>query len=229
MGIWAVALTVLGAGLFIGAGSGLRYFLSDEYSHQWLPAHSMEPTYSEGDEVWFGRVAPQALRHGDPVLATPPASWEVDGYVFKRAVALGGDRISWAEGDATLTLNGKPLAESYLKDRAVPAIAPFDVTVAEGRVFVMGDNRVNSLDSALMAHDNGSDGTLPVSAVRGVPIDMPVDVLVLAALGVLGGNAFLVGGGLGIASLVTRRRAAQSGAAGAPAHVDRAYGTAPSD
>ncbi|MFD6891594.1 signal peptidase I [Streptomyces sp. NPDC059957] len=207
MGIWAVGLMVLGAVLFVGAGAGVRFFLADEYSHQFIPAHAMEPAYSPGDEVWFRRVAPQEVRRGDAVLATPPASWGIGGDAFKRVIALGGDRLSWAKGDATLTLNGKPLVEPYVKDPAIPAMAPFDVTVPEGRMFVMGDNRWDSVDSLVMAATYGNDGTLPLSAVRGVPTEMPTEVLVLGALGALGGNAFLVGGGLGIASLVARRRA----------------------
>ncbi|MGW6709079.1 signal peptidase I [Streptomyces sp. NPDC054956] len=208
-GIWAIALLVLGAVLFVGAGAGVRFFLSDDYSHQVIPGKSMQPAYSPGDEVWFGRVAPREIRHGDAVLATPPASWQIGGDVFKRVIALGGDHLSWAKGDATLMLNGKPLVEPYVKDPAMPAMAPFDVTVPEGRMFVMGDNRVDSLDSLVMAGTYGNDGTLPLSAVRGVTRDMPTEVLILWVLGALGGKAFLVGGGLGIASLEARRRAAK--------------------
>lgn len=228
--MWAVSLMVLGAGLFVGAGTGVRYSFADEYSHQLIASQSMEPAYTKGDEVWFGRVAPQELRHGDPVLVTPPDSWRTGGDVFKRVVALGGDHVFWAKGDATLTLNGKPLTEPYLKDPAVPAFVPFDVTVPEGRVFVMGDHRLNSVDSSLMASQDGTDGTLPVSAVRGVPMgDVPVTVLVLAALGTLGATVFLAGGGLGIASLVARRRAAKAPQGAGPAHVTWSDETAAND
>ncbi|MFD9304778.1 signal peptidase I [Streptomyces sp. NPDC060048] len=221
-----MVLLALGAGLFVGAGAGVRFFLADEYAHEWIPGRSMEPTYSPGDEVWFGRVSPQEVRRGDAVLATPPASWPVDGHVFKRVVALGGDHLSWAEGNSTLTLNGQPLVEPYLRDPAAPAMAPFDVTVPEGRMYLLGDNRLDSLDSLVMAVNDGNDGTLPLSAVRGVPTDMPADVLVLAGLGSLGIPVFLGGGGLGIASLVARRRAAKAARNAppdGPGHVTWSY------
>ena len=56
-------------------------------------------------------------------------------------MAVGGDRISYTRGESALRLNGEPLAEPYLLNRAVPAAVPFDVTVPTGRVFLMGDNR----------------------------------------------------------------------------------------
>ncbi|MFZ3497986.1 S26 family signal peptidase [Streptomyces sp. 5.8] len=79
-----------------------------------------------------------------------------------------------------MTLNGKPLAEPYILDQAVPATAAFGVTAPEGRMFLMGDNRFNSVDSHLMTGD-GNGGTLPLSAVWGVPTETPVLLLAAAA------------------------------------------------
>ncbi|MBT2447505.1 hypothetical protein J7F03_10540 [Streptomyces sp. ISL-43] len=97
---------------------------------------------------------------------------------------------------------------------------------------MLGDDRLDFLDSLVMAVNDGNDGTLPLSAVRGVPISMPADVLVLAALGSLGIPVFLAGGGLGIAWLVARRRAAEAArnaAAAGPGHMAWSYEAAASD
>ncbi|MCX5406876.1 signal peptidase I [Streptomyces sp. NBC_00335] len=229
---------VLGAALFVGAGSWTRFVLADEYQMTFLPSESMRPAYSLGDQVWFDRVAPGEVRHGDAVVFAAPASW-VNGagiqegqQVFKRVVALGGDRISWAPGEASLTLNGKPLVEPYLMEAAVPATMAFDVTVPEGRMFLMGDHRSNSFDSHLRVRDEGQ-GTVPVSAVWGVALAEVPDAAAAAGLvGMFGVPVFLVGGGLGIGSLVARRRAAKAArnAAGAgPGQLTWAYEAASSD
>lgn len=233
-----MVLVVLGAVLFVGAVSWTKYVLADDYRMKIVPSESMRPAYSPGDQVWFARAAPQEIRHGDAVVVAAPPSW-VDGQgvrdgqqVFERVVALGGDRISWAQGQASLMLNGKPLVEPYLRDPAVPATAPFDVTVPKGRMFLMGDNRSNSLDSHIRANDQ-DHGTVPVSGVWGVTLaEQPKAADVAELVGLLGLPVLLLGGGLGIGSLVARRRAVRAArrlVGAGPGQVTWSYETAPAD
>ncbi|MFI5986616.1 signal peptidase I [Streptomyces sp. NPDC051555] len=206
-GIWAVVLLGLGALLVVGGGWGSGLLSKKEYDLRSVPGASMDPAYPPGSEVWLERLVARDVARGEVALLAPPASWGVDGDLLKRVVAVGGDRISWAKGDAALTLNGKPLVEPYLKDPAVPAVVPFDVTVPEGRMFVMGDNRINSADSHMRIADDG--GSVPMSAAWGVAVDAPTGLLAAGAVALLGVPVLLTGGGLGIASLVARRRAAR--------------------
>lgn len=94
-----------------------------------------------------------------------PSSDEHD--LIKRVIAVGGDEVKCCDTQGRITVNGVPLAEtSYLFPKAVPSTIPFDVHVAQGRIWVMGDNRGDSADSRY--HMNGgSDGTVPVSDVVG--------------------------------------------------------------
>lgn len=219
-GIWALVLVVLGSVFLVGGTVVLVVIGGDAYSKRSVGSASMAPTYERGDEVWFERAVPARVRRGDPVLITPPPAWETGGDVIKRVIAVGGDRVSWFAGDTVLKLNGQALNEPYLKQPGAPARTSFDVTVPEGRIFVMGDDRSNSYDSHLTT-DDGNHGTLPLSAVQAVPVATPVATVTAATVSVAGIPLFLAGVGLGIAALVARRRAAK--AAPGTGRVARAY------
>lgn len=200
-GIWAVVLLVLGVALLAGPiAVTLTWFTASRAAGE-----NMLPTLAPGDLVVV-RTDPPEVRRGDLVLYDP-AEWGLaDRLFFGRVVAVEGDRISYEKGDTTLTLNGQPLDEPYVRGGAPGAGGvDFDVTVEPGRVFILGDNRGNSADSRF--HPGSHHGTLPVSAVTGVESDQESVLAVTLGLAMTAGLLLLpVGGGLGIASLVARRR-----------------------
>ncbi|MEU5811300.1 signal peptidase I [Streptomyces sp. HUAS TT3] len=181
-----------------------------------VPSESMYPTYRPGDTAYFalGDAGELGVRRGDVVLFDAPG-WRLGGPGIKRVVALGGDRVSYRTGDAALQLNGKPLEEPYLKDRRLPAAVAFEVTVPQGRVFLMGDNRGNSLDSAFRTADPGH-GSLPLSAVTGRAVERPTALIVAGGVMFAGFAVLLVGGGLGAGAWAVRRRARRRGAGAVP-------------
>ncbi|MFF9124163.1 signal peptidase I [Streptomyces sp. NPDC014889] len=204
-----VAALVLGlVGLVLGFGS--FGYARTAYGGSVVQGSSMSPTYKRGDRIFFERVDGTRVRRGDVVLFSAPERYGFTAGVVTRVVGVGGDHVVCCTGEgsgARVTVNGKPLQEPYVKDGdADGAHKAYDVTVPEGRLFLLGDDRANSNDSRFFAADHG--GTVPVSAVQGRVTESRT-ALVLILTGLLAGVvSFLVGLGLGIAALAGRRRKA---------------------
>ncbi|MBR6360811.1 MAG: signal peptidase I [Clostridia bacterium] len=106
---------------------------------------SMVPTLRDGDWLAVTAVTPD-LRHGDIVVVTQP--WERGIPIIKRVIGLSGDKVDIDFENGFVYVNGEKLSEPYI---AEPTREYYDVefplTVPDGYLFVMGDNRNVSLDS----------------------------------------------------------------------------------
>ncbi len=101
---------------------------------------SMEPNLNDGDIVLL--VKNNDLETGDLC-----AFYYSNKILIKRVIAAPGDYI-WIEPDGTVYLNGEPLDEPYISEKALGECdVAFPYQVPENSYFVMGDKRETSIDS----------------------------------------------------------------------------------
>ncbi|MFE7274945.1 signal peptidase I [Streptomyces sp. NPDC057623] len=176
-----------------------------------VSSESMTPTYAVGDRIVAERVGGDEVRRGDVVLYTAPERYPGGVSVMQRVIGVGGDHVVCCEDAGTarerITVNGKSLSESYVQDGIADGMRrPYDVKVPEGRLFLLGDHRVNSLDSRFFAEDHG--GTVPTGAVVGRVTDSSAMPLLLGGAALLGLLLALAGVVCGVVARNMRRRPA---------------------
>lgn len=121
-----------------------------------VKGHSMEPTLIEDNIVLYTRIHPQYHR-GDVVSVRIPSG----EYYVKRIIAMEGDVIDLKDGN--VYLNGELLSEPYLHGEPTnedAGMVRYPYTLQEGQIFVMGDNRAESMDSR-------SFGAVGIRQIRG--------------------------------------------------------------
>ena len=108
---------------------------------------SMLPTLHNGDMLLLQSIGYEP-RQGDVVVLTKPFR-DVDGPIVKRVIAVGGQTVEIDYAAGTVTVDGQVLDEPYINESMLPPGYENQtcVTVPEGSIFVMGDNRNHSSDS----------------------------------------------------------------------------------
>ena len=107
---------------------------------------SMEPTLHEGDRLYLTHLF-YTPKRGDVVVVN---SVGLSERIVKRVIALEGDTVDIDFDEGTVSVNGEVLDEPYINEpietRERDGVE-FPLTVPEGTIFVMGDNRNHSTDS----------------------------------------------------------------------------------
>jgi len=123
----------------------------------WLPAISNEP------QNWFVGAVDGVLAFVG--LSAPDSS----NHLIKRVIGLPGDTVECCNDFGQILVNGVPLEEPYivLPDAVTKATRDdFSVTVPDDSIWVMGDNRYNSADSAFHK-DDPNGGFVKIGSVVG--------------------------------------------------------------
>ena len=79
---------------------------------------------------------------------------------------IAGDKVECCAKSKKLMINGVEIDEPYIFAGNTPSDTKFNVTVPEGKIWVMGDHRGASADSRYHQEDINK-GFVPVSKVTG--------------------------------------------------------------
>ena len=162
----------------------------------YIPSGSMENTLQIQDRVAVNKVPfiSDNIKRGDIVVFRDPNNWLPENlenssnslvakaksllvtvgvlpnpakqYLVKRVIGVAGDRVVCCSVGKKLSINGVEVTEPYIYGGDAPSDMKFDVTVPEGKLWVLGDHRGASADSRYHQEDINS-GFVPLERVSG--------------------------------------------------------------
>ena len=180
MPLWLDTLITMAVALVIAVL--VKTFLIQPF---YIPSASMNPTLLENDKILVSKLSPgcSTPQRGDIIVFEDPDDWipgdatenptprvrvmmllsmvglapdPSQDHLVKRLIGLPGDRVACEEEGGVLEVNGTALDEPYINPQTSACQVAFDVTVPDGKVWVMGDNRHASADSAW--HETRGEG-----------------------------------------------------------------------
>src|SRR5690606_4076864 len=190
MPLWLDTLVTMVVALLIAVL--VKTFLIQPF---YIPSASMQPALQVDDKILVSKLSPGVfdLQRGDIVVFEDPGDWITgdvtadptprvrlmmilslvglapdpsQDHLVKRLIGLPGDHVVCEEKGAALQVNGETIDEPYINPETSACQVAFDVTVPDGKLWVMGDNRYASADSAWHEAQEG-DGFVDESDVTG--------------------------------------------------------------
>ena len=161
-----------------------------------IPSGSMENTLQVNDRVAVNKLPfiGKSIGRGDVVVFRDPDNWlpepyTVDQnkyvakvkeafvavgilpnpakqYLVKRTIGIAGDKVECCSENKKLMINGIEIDEPYIFAGNSASDSNFNVTVPEGKIWVMGDHRGASADSRFH-QDDINNGMVTLSKVTG--------------------------------------------------------------
>jgi signal peptidase I len=139
-----------------------------------VESDSMAPTVARGDVVLATRIDGASASRSDVVVFRDPGGWaerverqtgadagSVSPTFVKRVVGLPGERVACCDAAGRITIDGVALDEPYRAPGPLSSVLAFDRLVPDDSLFVLGDNRAESVDSRIL-------GVVPVTSVFAV-------------------------------------------------------------
>jgi signal peptidase I len=190
----AIRETVIVVAIALALSLLVKTFLVQAF---YIPSVSMQHTLEVGDRVVVSKLTPGPfdLQRGDVIVFTDPGGWlaptpppqdgpvrgalrsaltfvgllpnDSGNHLIKRLIGLPGDHVVCCDAKGRMSVNGTAIDEPYIYDGNVPSERSFDITVPEGRVWVMGDHRQMSEDSRYHDDGSGRTGSVPIADITG--------------------------------------------------------------
>ena len=112
-----------------------------------VDGHSMVPTLQDGDRLLvLTSLLDNDYQYGDIVVLRKESFMEEP--IVKRVIAVEGQTVDIDFASGVVYVDDQPLEEPYINEPTyVEEGTQFPLTVPEGSIFVMGDNRNHSSDS----------------------------------------------------------------------------------
>ncbi len=131
IGTWAALAFAIGF-IFLFNIKEIKFYL--------VPSDSMEPALRHSDYIGGFKIDSAELRRGDIVVFSGD---QMGDYYVKRVVGLPGETLRIFLGK--VYINGRRLDEPYVVHHSLESSDP--IQIPDDHVFLMGDNRSNSVDS----------------------------------------------------------------------------------
>ena len=123
---------------------------------------SMQPTFKEHERLVVNKTTSffNNYERGDIIVFYPPIRTTNEKLFIKRVIAVPNDHLQIENGN--VYIDGELLYEEYTNNQSTDTNEPIDIIIPEGYVFVLGDNRGNSIDSRFK-----DIGLIPFKNIKG--------------------------------------------------------------
>ncbi|SHJ59971.1 signal peptidase I [Anaerobranca californiensis DSM 14826] len=133
----------------------IRSFIMESFI---VDGSSMQPTLANQQRVLVNKISYRFKTPKRGEIIVFPLPNDENRILIKRVIGLPGDKVEIIDG--RLFLNDQEVHEDYILFKSDNGFGP--VVVPDDKVFVLGDNRSNSIDSR-----NSQVGFIDIGKIRG--------------------------------------------------------------